>query len=97
MLGGNEATLSPEVLNAVRLLHTLKAGSFLDVDYDKQPVFDAGMCIYRLITKNCDALPGYPLRYQDVSQVRWRACVWWLSSGWSVSSALGARAKWAPT
>ena len=67
-IGGNAMHLSPEVLTATRHAGSLVEGSpAIVVDYDKQPVFDTALCVYRLMTKNKEALPNYPLHYTDVS------------------------------
>ena len=69
-LGGNGSHMAPEVHTAARHAAALMETSPpLVIDYDKQPVFDAALCIYAIITKNTEALPNYPLSYTSVSKV----------------------------
>ena len=63
--------LSPEVLTATRHAGSLVEGSpAIVVDYDKQPVFDTALCVYRLMTKNKEALPNYPMNVTNVAKAR---------------------------
>ena len=60
-LGGNGSHIAPEVHTAARHAAVLtEASPPLVIDYDKQPVFDAALCLYAIITKNKEALPNYP-------------------------------------
>ena len=70
-LGGNGSHIAPEVHTAGRHAAVLtEASPPLVIDYDKQPVFDAALCIYAIITKNTEALPNYPTAsHTSVSKV----------------------------
>ena len=70
-LGGNGSHIAPEVHIAARHAAVLtEASPPLVIDYDKQPVFDAALCIYAIITKNTEALPNYPTAsHTSVSKV----------------------------